>query len=144
MIETSTQNLIYKNEVLTVVVDTTKSLLQLTWLQHPDSEQYRKGYRLAILSAFTHQVKYWLTNSLKVPYVLLADQYWMYPKMLPMLKGTKLHKMDIVLHPEALIMTDRKPTLDNPERMAKSVRQLNLDFFLDITSAHLWLQEGNQ
>ena len=144
MIETSTQHLIFKDEVLTIVIDSTKSLLQLTWLQHPDSEQYRKGYRLAILIAFAHKVKYWLTDSRQVPYVLLADQYWMYTKMRPLLKGGKLHKVAIVLQPETLMMTDQKPTLENPERMAKSEKLFNLDFFLDIASALLWFQEGNQ
>ena len=142
MIFSSTMIQVFEDEVHKICIEQDLSLLRLTWKQHPTSEQYRKGYRQAILIALGHQVKYWLTDSRLVPYIHMSDQHWMYSKMRPLLRGGKLHKFAIVLQPETLMMTDRKPILDyiDPAQAnGKTKKLFNIDIFLDIDSARSWL-----
>ncbi|PSR54666.1 hypothetical protein AHMF7605_14685 [Adhaeribacter arboris] len=144
MTDTSTTLLVFEDEKLKIGVNTETSLLRLTWLQHPTSETYRQGYRQAIMIALEYKTKFWLTDSRKVQYLYMADQYWMYAKMRPLLKGGKLLKFAIVLQPETLMMTDRQPILDNSGEIAKPNLGFNLEFFLDLDSASSWLLGKNE
>ncbi len=143
MIDTSTLIQIFEDEVLKIIVEPNKSLLRLTWMQHPTSEEYRYGYRQAILIALEYKIKFWLTDSRKVQYLYMADQYWMYAKMRPLLKGGKLLKFALVLQPETLMMTDRQPIMENSEQIAKPTKLFNLEFFLDLNSALAYLLEND-
>ncbi len=142
----TTHHQVYEDEALTIYLDLNLSLLRLVWKQQPSSTQYRDGYRQAIMLALEHKTSYWLTDSRQVMYLHQADQHWMYSKMRPLLKGGKLLRMAIVLQPETLIMTDQKPLRDNPVASfpAHKVKKLfHLDFFLDVESALIWLQQGD-
>jgi hypothetical protein len=132
---------VYTDEWLKIEVEPSLSLLQLTWLQHPTGEQYRRGYRQAIGIALENKTKYWLTDSRKVAYLHLADQHWMYAKMRPFLTGGQLRKFAIVMHAETWMMTDLKPVFNHSEPDAEPEKWFNLSFFLDRDAALVWLSE---
>jgi len=139
---TTTISQVHEDEFHRIFIEHDFSLLRLTWKQHPDSEQYRNGYRRAIQAGIENKVQYWLTDSRKISYLHMADQHWMYSKMRPLLKGGKLKRMAIVLQPETLMMTDRYPLLNNPGKSPYTDKLFNLEFFLDMESAHSWLLKG--
>jgi len=140
MVYTSTTRQVYEDEVITIYLDLSLSLLRLVWKQQPSSMQYRQGYRRAIVLALEHKTRYWLTDSRRILYLYQADQHWMYAKMRPLLKGGKLQRMTIVLQPETLIMTDQGPIHDRSTASFRGKKLFYLDFFLDVESALSWLQ----
>ena len=144
MIHTSTIPRVIEDELFHIDINTSLSLLKLTWQQQPTSEQYRRGYRQAIMLALDHKIKHWITDSRLVSYLYMADQHWMYAKMRPFLKGGKLYKMAIVMQPETLMMTDRHPitenlTTENGKAVMPLKKLFSLEFFLDLDSAHAWV-----
>lgn len=141
MVYTSTLQIVYEDEALRIGIQPTFHLLQLTWQRHPTSEEYRHGYEQAMQTALDNKIMYWLTDSRKVAYLHMADQHWMYARMLPLLKSGQLLKFAVVLQPETFLMTDRKPVQHYLEEHAESGNALNLDFFLDLEAAQCWLQE---
>ncbi|QMU26863.1 hypothetical protein [Adhaeribacter radiodurans] len=134
---------VFEDETHIIQIEKEHSLLCLTWKQHPDSTLYRAGYRHAIQAALAYKVQFWLTDSRKVPYLIMADQRWMYSKMRPLLKGGKIKKMALVLQPESLMMTDKYPYLDQLDKNTKTNHSLHFDFFLDLDSAYAWLLDAN-
>ena len=146
MIYTSTTHRVFEDEMLQIEVNSSLSLLKLTWQQQPTSEHYRRGYRRAILLAIDHKIKHWITDSRLLSYLHMADQHWMYAKMRPFLKGGKLYKMAIVMQPETLMMTDRNPitenlTTVNTKPATPPLKLFSLEFFLDLDSAQSWVLE---
>ncbi|QNF32252.1 hypothetical protein HUW51_05715 [Adhaeribacter swui] len=139
MIYTSKLHLLFEDTIFKIELDAIGPILRLTWQQHPSSEDYRRGYRQAILLALEHKAKYWLTDSRMLPYLHMTDQHWMYTKMRPLLKGGKLQKMAIVMQPETLMMTDINPIMDQASPNQKREKLINMEFFLDLESAKLWL-----
>jgi hypothetical protein len=144
MVYTPTQRIVFKDEVLKIEINTALPLLQLTWQQHPTSEQYRRGYRQAMYLALEYRIKWWLTDARQVTYLPLADQHWMYAKMRPWLKGGKLLKFAIVIQAETWLMTDLKPVYNYLESTAEPRKEFNLEFFLDLEAARFWLLAENQ
>lgn len=144
MIYSSTIIQVFEDEVLKICIEQDISLLRLTWQQHPASDDYRRGYRQAIVLALEYKTKYWLTDLRLVPYLYMADQHWMYAKMLPLLKGGKLLKFAIVMQPETLLMTDSKPIYDHAEPKQEAKKRYNMDIFLDLGSAQSWLFENSR
>ena len=143
MVYTATLRTVFEDEVYHIGLDDALSLLQLTWQQHPTSEQYRRGYRHAIGFLVAYKIRLWLTDSRKVPYLLLADQHWMYVKMRPFLRGGKIRKFAIVLQAGAWLMTDLKPVYQLLQPKAEPNREFNLEFFLDLETARYWLLAEN-
>ncbi|RDC58807.1 hypothetical protein [Adhaeribacter pallidiroseus] len=141
MVYTATTRQVYEDEALIIYVDLPLSLLRLVWQQQPTSTQYRQGYRQGIMLALEHKTRFWLTDSRQVLYLHQADQHWMYAKMRPLLKGGKLQRMAIVLQPETLIMTDQQPLREKGINPFQEKRLFPLEFFLDVGSAFVWLQE---
>ena len=134
---------VFEDEVFKINIDPELAILQLSWQQHPTSEAYRKGYRQAIAVATAYKTKFWLTDARRVNYLHRADQYWMYSKMLPLLNKAKLLRFALLLQPEVYLMTDRKPVLNSSDENAKRPKPINIEFFLDMNSAQLWLMAGN-
>lgn len=143
MIYSSTATEVFEDEVARIAIEADLSLLRLTWKVHPNSDQYRSGYRKAIFLALEFKLKYWLTDSRQVLYLHMADQHWMYAKMRPLLKGNKLAKLAIVLQPETLMMTDSKPMYETSTEPRSNAKKLyNMELFLDLDSAKSWLFEN--
>ena len=143
MIKTSTLRQIYEDEVLRISVDLGHSILHLHWLQHPSSEQFRQSYRNAILVALEYKTTYWLSDFRPGLYVCMADQHWVFGKMRPLLKGGKIRKLAIVLQPETLMMIDQQALMEKDDSRQQRKKELNIDFFFDIESAHSWFEEEN-
>lgn len=130
---------VFEDELIKIGIESSLSLLHMTWHQHPTSEQYRQRYRQAILLALKFKAKYWLTDSRQVPFIYMADQHWMYAKMRPLLKGGKLLKFAIVLQPDTLLMTDTETIRGYSDQSQNREKRFELEFFLDKETAQYWL-----
>ncbi|MGV3588812.1 MAG: hypothetical protein ACO1OF_17535 [Adhaeribacter sp.] len=141
MIKTDGTKLVFADEVLQIRIDSTLSLLRLTWQQHPNSGDYRRGYQQAIQLALEHNTQYWLTDARQVLYLPLSDQHWMYTQLFPLLESGQLLKFAIVMHPETFMTTDKTPLANNPAQPLSLKRPYTMDLFLDLPSALAWLLE---
>ncbi|KAA5538964.1 hypothetical protein [Adhaeribacter rhizoryzae] len=139
MINTASIKPVFADEVLQISIDATLSLLRLTWQQHPNSTDYRRGYQQAIQLALDSNTKYWLTDSRQVLYLPISDQHWMYTQMFPLLERSQLLKFAIVMHPETFMTTDKAPMTNNVAQPLSLKKPLNMDLFLDHPSALAWL-----
>jgi hypothetical protein len=131
-------NQIFKDEVLQIGIEENVALLRLTWLQQPDSANYRRGYQQAIHLAQENNAKFWLTDSRQILYLPLADQHWMYAQMCPLLEAGTLSKFAIVMQPETFMTTDKAPISD---KLSNNKKLYNIDLFLELPSARAWLLE---
>jgi len=131
-----------ENEFLLISLEPELTILQLTWKQHPNSEQFKNGYRLGIELMLKHGVKYWLSDSIKINYVEAADQLWFSMKLRPLLKSGKLHKFANVMNLNNYLMTDTTLVYENPEQEMDEAKA-NFHILFDLESAYLWLLEDN-
>ncbi|KAA5539036.1 hypothetical protein [Adhaeribacter rhizoryzae] len=139
MINTASIKLIFADEVLQISIDSTKSLLRLTWQQHPNSTDYRRGYQQAIQVALDTNTKYWLTDARQVLYLPFSDQHWMYAQLFPLLERGQLLKFAILMHPETFMTTDKAPLAENVAQPLSLKKPFTMDLFLDQPSALAWL-----
>jgi hypothetical protein len=101
-----TLNPIYENEVFRIGLDKNFSVLELSFLKHPDGEQFRNGYRLAFDAALNKNIRYWLTDATRIKSMERENQGWLMEKMTPLLKSQQLRRFAIVMAPECFVMTN--------------------------------------
>lgn len=129
-----------EDDLLEILVNHESSILLLTWKQHPNSEQFKEGYRAGIDLTFKHGLKFWLSDSRKVNYVEAADQLWLVMKLRPILKSGKLNKFACVMNFSNYSMTDTSLIYEDPEREIEE-NSVKFHILFDMESAFYWLMQ---
>ncbi len=130
---------LYASEAVQIDLDKVNSLIQLTFRQQPESEQFRNGYRLAIDAALAKEVKYWLTDATRIKAMLPENQNWLVQQMAPLLKTFSIRKFAIVMAPECFVMTNPNKVYEKPVQADAAPSSGSIKVHFDKDSALQWL-----
>ncbi|WP_207434844.1 hypothetical protein [Sabulibacter ruber] len=137
---TLTLETVYEEEVVQIKLSKEAAVLQLSFLQHPASEQFRNAYRLAIDLAQMKGVRYWLTDAQRIKSMLPENQAWLVQNMAPLFSSQQLKKFAIVMAPECFVMTNPTKVYEKPVAPeAPSAKPIKVHF--DKDAAYQWLLE---
>lgn len=117
------------------------SFIQITWLQQPSSELFRKETKLLADFALSNDYTNALFDIRNRNYLDMGDQNWLVGEIFPMLKGRRIRLAYLVSTAGLEIMDifrvhDR--VINNPDLE----KHLEIDIFLDKEDALKWLLES--
>lgn len=125
---------LYEDEVVRLQLEKANSILRLTFLQHPESEQFRNAYRLAIDTAVVKGVNFWLTDARKIKSMLPENQAWLVQHMAPLFKSQNLQRFAIVMAPECFVMTNPNKVYEKSiaQKEASPASPIKVHFDLEV------------
>jgi hypothetical protein len=129
----------YQDEFVLIEVDDSLKFLQIVWLQHPDSDTYRRAFSFATETFLSRKYRFWLSDSRKVHYLEFADQNWMLRDMVPLLGNSCLSKFARINSEEGLSLLDVDRVLSNLDQSADIKINVQVAVFLDKQQALNWL-----
>lgn len=132
---------LYEDQVIQILLDSASSLLQLAFLQTPDTDHFRNGYRLAIDIALSKDVTFWLTDARQIKAMLPENQIWLKQRMAPALTS-QVRKFAIVMAPECFVMTSPNQVYEKPERENETQAAGLIKVHFDIEAAYDWIFDG--
>ncbi len=129
--------MLYEDEIVQIELDKHAAVLQLTFLQTPNLEQFRNGYRLAIDRALAKGVRLWLTDAQKIKAMLPENQVWLKQNMAQLFTSSQLRKFAIVMAPECFVMTNPNKVYEKPVPEKEDASPIKVHF--DKEAAVEWL-----
>lgn len=135
---------IFEDEFIRLDLDDSLGLVLLVWLQHPDSETYRRGFSLAGEVVLKHQCRYWLSDSRQIHYLEMADQNWILNHMAPMLGNSSLNKFARINSIEGLYLQDLDRVMQQLESSPHLKTELEIAVFLDMEESIKWLFSAHE
>jgi hypothetical protein len=130
---------VYEDEFVTVEVNDDRSFIQVVWLQHPDSNNFRRCFMQAAELAIIRKCHFWLSDARAVHYLEFADQNWMLQYMVPLLRTSHLTKYARITSEESFSLLDVDRIIQNVELSDNSQTNDHIALFLDKKSALNWL-----
>lgn len=132
-------NTVFEDEFIRIDHDAHLGLVMAVWLQHPDSETFRRGFSLASEVVLKHQCRYWLSDSRQVHYLEIADQNWILNHMAPILGNSSLNKFARINSIEGLSLQDLDRVMKLLEFSPHLKSELEIAVFLDMEESIEWL-----
>lgn len=130
---------IYEDEAFRIELDKNFSVLELSFLKHPDKEHFRNGYRLALDIAVNKNVRYWLTDASKIKVMEKENQTWLMENMGPLLKSHQLRSFAIVMAPECFVMTNPSQVYEKPASITEASTAGAIKVHFDKDAAYNWI-----
>ena len=130
---------IFEDEFIQIDVDASLGLIQVVWLQHPDSPTFRRCFSLAADLALNRNCRYWLSDARQVHYLEFADQNWILNHMAPLLGNSCLNKFARVNSIEGLSLQDLDRVMKRLEDSPHVKSSLEIAVFLDVEESLDWL-----
>jgi hypothetical protein len=130
---------IYEDEFISIDVDENLRFIQAVWLQHPDSNAFRRCFMQAAEITLTHHCRLWLSDSRAVHYLEFADQNWILDHMAPLLGNSCLTKFARINSAEGLALLDMDRILHGLEISPHVKSDLELAVFMEEQGALNWL-----
>lgn len=130
---------IFEDEFIQIDLDARLGFIQVVWLQHPDSQTFRRGFSLAADVVLSRNCCYWLSDSRKVHYLEFADQNWILHHMAPLLGNSCLNKFARVNSIEGLSLQDLDRVMQRLEDSPHLKSNLEIAMFLDVEESLDWL-----
>ncbi|MFC6998827.1 hypothetical protein [Rufibacter roseus] len=130
---------LYEDEVVRLQLEKAYSVLRLTFLQHPEPEQFRNAYRLAIDTAVVKEIEFWLTDARKIKSMLPENQAWLVQHMSPLFKSKRLQKFAIVMAPECFVMTNPNKVYEKPIAQKEAAPASPIKVHFDLEAGFAWL-----
>lgn len=128
---------IYEDGAFQILIDKEFAVLELTFLQHPDREHFRNGYRLAFDAAASKNISYWLTDATQIKAMERENQVWLLERMTPLLKANTIRRFAIVMDPVCFVMTNPNQVYEKKEAEPQSAGVIKVHF--DKEAAYNWL-----
>jgi len=128
---------VYEDGAFQIRTDKAFAVLELTFLQHPDKEHFRNGYRLAFDAAASKNIKYWLTDATQIKAMERENQLWLLERMTPLLKSNIIRRFAIVMAPECFVMTNPNQVYEKKEAEPQSSGLIKVHFSKE--AAYNWL-----
>ena len=128
---------LYENDIYQIQLDKNIALIYLTFLTHPNPDQFRNAYRVAIDTALRKEVKYWLTDAQQIKSMQPENQSWLKENMAPLLK--QLRKFAIVMAPECFVMTNPNQVYSKVNKETESPTVGIIKVHFDKEAAYNWL-----
>ncbi|QNF34803.1 hypothetical protein HUW51_19485 [Adhaeribacter swui] len=126
------------SEFVTVEVDLDTSFLQTTWLQQPDSAQFREQLQRVIDYILTHQINKTLFDTRARAYLEIADQNWVIREIFPLFKERAV-RFAYLISPMALEALDVFRIQFALETDDSSTKKMQIKLFLYKDEALQWL-----
>lgn len=139
-----TLTLLYEDEVFRIGYNKVFSLLEFSFLTHPDSTRFRNGYSLALDVAFNKDIKYWLTDATQIKAMERENQVWLMEKMAPWLKSCQTCRFAIVMAPECFVMTNPNQVYEKPKAGQENQRPGQIKVHFGKEAAYNWLFSGQE
>jgi hypothetical protein len=130
---------IFEDEFLRIDLDAGLGLVKAVWLQHPDSETYRKGFSRSAEVVLRHNCQYWLSDSRQIHYLEIADQNWIVSQIAPLMGNSCLNKFARVNSVEGLYLQDLDRVMQQLETSPHVKSELEVAVFLDMEQSINWL-----
>ena len=132
---------LYQTEFVTIEINPALSFIQITWLQQPSSELFRKETKLLADFALSNNYSNALFDIRNRNYLDMGDQNRLVGEIFPLLKGRHIRLAYLVSTAGLEIMDifrvhDR--VINNPDLE----KHLEIDIFLDKEDALKWLLES--
>ncbi len=135
-------NPIYEDEAFRIGLDRNFSVLELSFLRHPEGEHFRNGYRLALDAAISKNVRYWLTDATRIKSMARENQGWLMEKMSPLLKSQQLQRFAIVMAPECFVMTNPNQVYEKKSGGSEAQSTGLIKVHFDREAAYNWIFSG--
>ena len=132
-------NPIYEDEAFQIRINREYSVLELSFLKHPDGEHFRNGYRLAFDAALSKNIKYWLTDATQIKAMERENQVWLLERMTPLLKSCSILRFAIVMAPECFVMTNPNQVYEKKESKNEPQSAGLIKVHFDKQAAYSWL-----
>lgn len=130
---------ILENKFVTIHFDAGLSMLRLEWLDYYTADEYKEVLKIMIDTSKERDVKYWLTDSRRLEFLLLSNVCSALEVMGAELRETNVRKIARI----------RSKDILNENQIAEKVKAeklagtlpFDVGFFDDETSAMNWLNE---
>jgi hypothetical protein len=130
---------VFEDEFISIKIDNKLKFIQVSWLQHPDSDTFRRCFALAAEIVLARRCRYWLSDSRAVHYLEFAEQNWILDTMAPLLGNSCLTKFARINSQESLALLDIDRILYGLELSPHIRYAQELAIFMDKQEALDWL-----
>lgn len=130
---------VFQNEYIKVSEDRVQRLIYVEWLQHPDSQALRDGFRRLADIVLESKSKYWLSDAKAIHYLEFADQNWLLNEMAPVLKQSQLVKFARLTTQEGMLMMDAARLYEMVGKLTALGITTQLEMFTSKEAALEWL-----
>jgi hypothetical protein len=132
---------LYQTEFVTIEVNTALSFIQISWLQQPSSDLFRKETTLLTDYALSNNYSNALFDIRNRNYLDMADQNWLVGEIFPRLKGRHI-RLAYLVSTAGLEIMDIFRVHDRVVNNPDLEKNLEIDIFLDKEDALKWLLES--
>lgn len=134
---------VYEDQFISIAIDYQGSFLQSTWLQHPNSEQFKAGFKRAFNWVQQNTFKLWLHDDRQLLYIDKICQNWIKNEILPQIKECKEFKFARVVTPATLNSFDTEDVFNSMDNHSKAFKGLQIGIFTTVYQALSWLETDN-
>jgi hypothetical protein len=131
----------YQTEFVKVEFNKDLSFIQITWLQQPSSDLFRKETMLVVDFAIRNNYSNALFDIQNRSYLDISDQNWLVREVFPLLKGRRI-RLAYLVSTVGLEIMDVFHVHDLVINNSELKRHLEIDIFLDKEDALKWLLES--
>jgi len=130
---------IYSNAIARVEADIKQKYIQVTWLKHPKSEEFRDVHTNALSYAYENHLTAWLCDMRQVSYLEVGDQNWLVREIFSGFNPDMTHEFAFVVSHLGLELMSSFRVHDLVRNDQELQKLIKTDIFLDIKSAQMWL-----
>ncbi|MGV3586985.1 MAG: hypothetical protein ACO1OF_08300 [Adhaeribacter sp.] len=132
---------IYLDEFLQVTVDNTANFIYVEWFRHPNSQDFRRLFKMLGDLTLANKSKFWLSDARAIHYIEFADQNWVIREMVPLLQQSNLAKFARLTTEESLAQLDIIRVYNMVEQLTELGINTKLELFTSKEAAMEWLFE---
>ena len=130
---------IFSNELAKIQVNAADSYLELRWLKHPESSDFRSVITRAFKYAHQHQLTKWLCNMQQADFLEIADQHWLVQEIFSAFNPQLKHEFAYIIRPMVLEVLTANHIHVLVELDEQLKEKITVAIFNDMAPAQQWL-----